>query len=137
MRLSSLAAVLTLLALPAAHAADCSRADTQMELDACAAAAFKADDATLNQLYARIEARLGGDADKRKALVAAQRAWVAYRDAACKFAASGVEGGSIHPMIVTDCEDRLTKRRIQDFQAYLSCQEGDTACPVPQARADG
>ncbi len=124
---------MVLLAMPAARAADCGNAGTQADLDACAATAFKADDATLNQLYKQIKTRLGDDAAKQKALATAQRAWIAYRDAECGFAASGVEGGSIYPMVVTDCQDELTKHRIQDFKAYLSCQEGDTSCPVPSA----
>jgi uncharacterized protein YecT (DUF1311 family) len=126
-------AAMVLIVMPAARAADCGNASTQMDMDVCAETAFKADDATLNQLYKQIKTRLGDAASQQKQLVAAQRAWVAFRDAECNFVASGVEGGSIYPMIVTDCRDELTKHRIQDFKTYLSCQEGDTSCPVPSA----
>lgn len=133
MKTACLIAAMALLVIPAAHAADCGNASTQMDLNACAAAAFKADDAVLNQLYRQIKARLSGNGTAQKQLLAAQRAWIAYRDAECSFAASGVEGGSAYPMVVTGCRDELTKRRIKDFKTYLSCQEGDLSCPVPSA----
>jgi uncharacterized protein YecT (DUF1311 family) len=133
MKKACLIAAMALLVTSPAHAGDCADATTQTEMDICADQAFKAYDATLNQLYRQIQARLNGDASAQKQLVTAQRAWVAFRNAECDFAASATEGGSIHPMIVSDCQDALTKRRIADFKAYLSCQEGDTTCPVPRA----
>jgi uncharacterized protein YecT (DUF1311 family) len=75
--------------------------------------------------------RLAADAEKTKLFVAAERAWVPFRDAACNFAASGVSGGTIYPTIYAECLERLTKARIANFKAYLACEEGDLSCPVP------
>jgi uncharacterized protein YecT (DUF1311 family) len=85
----------------------------------------------LNALYQKIKERLAADAETTRLFVAAERAWVPFRDAECNFAASGVSGGTIYPTIYAECLERLTKARIADFKAYLACEEGDLACPVP------
>lgn len=123
---------MALLATSSARASDCASATTQTDMNICADQALNADAATLNQLYRQIQARLNGDAPAQKQLVVAQRSWVVFRNAECDFAASATDGGSIHPMIISDCRDTLTKQRITNFKSYLSCQEGDTSCPVPQ-----
>ncbi|ADH89201.1 protein of unknown function DUF1311 [Ancylobacter novellus DSM 506] len=116
-----------------ALAQDCAD-PTQMGLDQCAGAAFKKSDARLNQVYGQIAARLSGDAATKAKLVAAQRAWIAFRDAECAFRAAGVEGGSIHSMTVTLCRKDVTDRRVTELEPLLNCEEGDTSCPVPAAQ---
>lgn len=96
-------------------------------------AELKQADKKLNAEYKKIEARLQDDPDTKKLLVEAQRKWIAFRDAECKFQASGVEGGSVYPDILAACEAGLTEARVQDFDRYLSCEEGDLSCPVPAA----
>ena len=66
-----------------------------------------------------------------RALVAAQKAWLVFRDVQCEFEASGSVGGSVHPMIVAQCRAKLTKARTATLREMLSCQEGDLGCPVP------
>jgi uncharacterized protein YecT (DUF1311 family) len=44
-------------------------------------------------------------------LLKAQRAWLAYRDAACEVQASPYEGGSIQPLIWFSCLSELTAER--------------------------
>jgi len=105
-----------------------------MGLNECAGKALSKSDAELNRIYGQIVARLGNDAATKGKLVAAQRAWIAFRDADCTFRAASVEGGSIHPMVVTLCRKDVTDQRIQTLKPLLSCQEGDTSCPVPAAR---
>ncbi len=122
---------LALAAVPAAAAADCPDATTQMELNQCAGAAAAAADAQLNAAYKEIRARLKGDAETTNLLVAAQRAWVAYRDAECSFEASGSTGGSIYPMVYALCVETVTNARVADFRQYLACEEGDLSCPLP------
>jgi uncharacterized protein YecT (DUF1311 family) len=97
-------------------------------------AAFKAADAELNELYKEIERRLKDDQDTARVLVSAQSAWIAFRDAECKFAASGVQGGSAYPTIYSNCLAELTQSRVNDFKRFLKCQEGDLSCPVPPAK---
>jgi uncharacterized protein YecT (DUF1311 family) len=114
-----------------ARAEDCSKAVDQTTMNECAGKTAKKADTELNTLYKQIGQRLKDNADAMKLLVAAQRDWVAFRDAECKFASSGVSGGSIYPMIYSGCAERVTKARIVDLSAYLKCQEGDMSCPVP------
>jgi len=103
----------------------------QTEMNVCAGEAFQQADAALNALYQEIKQRLAGDAETTTLFVAAQRAWLPFRDAECKFAAAGVTGGSIYPTIYASCLERLTIARVADFKIYLACEEGDLSCPVP------
>jgi uncharacterized protein YecT (DUF1311 family) len=114
-----------------AFAADCDNATDQATMNQCAAQQNAAADKELNALYQQITTRLKAEPERKKLLVGAQRAWVAFRDAECKFSASGVEGGSVYPLIYSSCTTDLTKARVQTFKNYLKCQEGDLSCPVP------
>src|SRR5476651_1705574 len=77
-------ACVTLPAASMARAAECAD-QTQNGLNACADAAYRKADAALNVAYKDIIARLKGDAATTKLLVAAQKAWIGYRDAECDF----------------------------------------------------
>ena len=114
-----------------ARADDCGKAPDQASMNECAAKSYKRADAELNALYEQIVGRLSDRATTRASLTAAQRAWIAFRDAECAFVGSGVAGGSIQPMIVASCLEDLTHRRIKDFKTYLNCEEGDLSCPLP------
>lgn len=134
MRHILLTAMLAALMLPAAHADDCmDNAEDQAAMSQCAAQAYQASDAELNALFHEIRQRLGDDADARRLLRDAERAWGAFRDAECMFAASAAAGGSAYPMVYDLCLDDLTQKRIADFRQYLDCEEGDMSCPVPAA----
>ena len=50
-------------------------------------------------------------AAKRRALIAAQRAWVARRDPFCREAADQYSGGTIMPVIDESCRVEVTIRR--------------------------
>jgi uncharacterized protein YecT (DUF1311 family) len=100
-------------------------------LNECYGNAYKEAAAELNVLYRQITARLKDDKATTELLVAAQRAWVAFRDAECAFCASGVSGGTAHGMILAICLDKLTGKPIDDFKDCLKCQEGALDCPIP------
>lgn len=126
---ATLALLLSLTAQAAAQ--DCDTAADQTTMNLCAGEAYRAADAELNARYREIMERLLDDEAARGLLVEAQRAWLAYRDAECALAASGVEGGSIYPMILVTCLTDLTAARSADLAGYLACGEGDLSCPVP------
>ncbi|SDP29710.1 Uncharacterized conserved protein YecT, DUF1311 family [Pseudomonas arsenicoxydans] len=128
-----LLALTPLLLSSIVHAADCDNATDQSTMNQCAAQQNKAADKELNALYQQITNRLKSTPDSKKLLVGAQRSWVAFRDAECKFSSAGVEGGSAYPLIYSNCVTELTKARVQTFKNYLKCQEGDLSCPVPGA----
>ncbi|UCI09716.1 lysozyme inhibitor LprI family protein [Mesorhizobium sp. B1-1-8] len=112
-----------------------SNAKDQASMDQCADAAFKKSDKQLNELYKQIEARLKDDADTKKLLIQAQRDWAKFRDAECDFQTAGAAGGSMMPMLVAQCMGGLTQSRVEAFEGYLNCKEGDMSCPIPAAAA--
>jgi uncharacterized protein YecT (DUF1311 family) len=76
----------------------------------------------------QIQQRLGNDAGAKQRLVAAQRVWVAFRDAECRFAAFDSESGreySAFPLAYNECLENLTTKRIGDFKSYLTCGDKD------------
>lgn len=131
MRLALAALAAILLAPATASAQDCQNATDQATMNQCAGKAFEDADKQLNADFKEIEKRLADDADTKKLLVAAQRAWIAFRDAECTFQTSMAAGGTIHPMLVANCKAALTNGRVAQLKTYLSCEEGDMSCPVP------
>lgn len=121
----------TFLLAQAAHAEDCANATTQAAMNSCAASAFTKADAALNATYAQVTSRLAHAPDTKRSLVAAQRAWLAFRDAECTFETASTVDGSIHPMLVSICRTGLTQAREKSFRAMLHCAEGDLSCPIP------
>ena len=120
---------------PPAMSQECDRNDqSQTGMDMCADADFKTSDAKLNADYTEIMKRLSDDPDSRKLLQESQRAWIAFRDAECKFSSSGVDGASVYPMVYALCLQGLTDERIVQLGSYLKCEEGDMSCPVPSAQ---
>ena len=98
-----------LLSAPAL-ADDCANASTQMEMNTCAAAQFQTADKKLNETYQNALKR--AEPPQRDLLKKAQIAWIALRDADCALVSSGTEGGSIQPMIASQCmTDKTNAKR--------------------------
>ena len=115
----------------AVQARECGDQTSQAAMSECAGQAYRKSDAALNAAYREIVARLADDEAGRGRLQAAQRAWLAFRDAECAFATADSAGGSIQPYLQATCLDALTKARLTQLRAYLACEEGDLSCPVP------
>jgi uncharacterized protein YecT (DUF1311 family) len=119
-------AILIALSLPAAaQQVDCANAITQLDLNTCAARDWEEADARLNEVYAETVAILqeadanypiSGDSEEDR-LRAAQRAWIAYRDANCDSAGYPMRGGSAEPLLTYGCLRRMTEERITELQA--------------------
>lgn len=103
---------------PTAEASACNDPQTQVELNDCAASQAKAADEKLNQAYQQIRSELKGS-DRDDLLIDAQLAWIEFRDKNCMFARSKYEGGSIEPLIYSDCIERVTQQRTEELQTYL------------------
>jgi uncharacterized protein YecT (DUF1311 family) len=93
----------------------CENAKTQLEINECMAAAYKAADAELNSLYVSLQGKPGAVTSEK--LRAAQRAWIKYRDANCDAEAELYEGGSIRPAMYSGCLERVTRARIAELHA--------------------
>ncbi len=112
------------------HANKCDEATTQTDMNACAGMAFKRADAELNTAYAVYRKRLS---EPQKAeFKEVQLAWIKFRDASCKFESSGVEGGSVYPLIHADCMAIKTRARLGEINVLAACKEGDLSCPAPK-----
>jgi len=104
----------------------CNRNDmSQQAMTTCADFDYAVADQKLNKLYGELtKVTEPGDEKDVALLRKAQRAWIAFRDAECDYAASASEGGSIYPMLVLECLTRLTEARIKQLQNDLACDGG-------------
>ena len=107
---------------------NCDNPMAQIEMNACAAIDFEVADAELNAEYRRsieqarladredIEPLPGDDRPGNEAtLREAQRAWVAFRDAQCRFEGYEARGGSMEPMLYDGCRATLTRARTRQL----------------------
>lgn len=125
--------ILTVMTLASAAAwADCKNPSTQSDMNECAGAEYRAADAELNKVYKQLMAT--GDEPFRKRLQAAQRAWLAFRDAHLAATYPPEEGtsrgyGSARPMCTPLLLKDLTVERTRQLKAYLERIEGDVCSP--------
>ncbi len=107
--------------------ADCKDPQTQSEMTQCAAREFQQADVALNAQWRATLLKMqdydrGIDRsyDKRPsysaALITAQRAWIAFRDAHCTVDGMLFRGGSAEPMLVYGCKATLTKARTKQLR---------------------
>lgn len=87
----------------------CASAQTQGDLDVCWDKQATAADKELNATYAQVIAGLKKLGVDPKALTPVQLAWISTRDKTCAFEESLYDGGSIQPMIGSECVDRMTR----------------------------
>ena len=106
----------------------CPNAKSQLDLNDCYGNLYQSADAQLNATYNNIvgfmkknlllaqhennAALITHNETSLNKLLAAQRAWLAYRDANCDSVKFQYEGGSIQPMIWSQCMAEATKQRI-------------------------
>jgi uncharacterized protein YecT (DUF1311 family) len=128
MRPHVLALPLLLFAFPASgQEVDCNNAMAQQDMNFCAEQDFGAADSELNavwmearQVAKELDAELSEElkgADK--ALLAAQRAWIGYRDGQCELAGFEARGGSMEPMLVAGCKATLTRARTKELKGFI------------------
>ncbi len=107
---------------------DCNNAQTQADMNQCAAEDYRKADAAMNAQWAETRAAMiawdkaspsSDDNGAAKRLLASQRAWLAYRDTACDVEGYSVEGGSMQPLIISSCLAELTKRRTEELRSLV------------------
>ena len=81
----------------------------------CAGAELKIQDARLNAAYRKVMASL--NARQKAKLQAAQRAWVAFRDAECA-SYEDEDWGTISRINASACVLHMTVQRTMDLEAY-------------------
>jgi len=111
-----------------AFALECKSPKTQLELTQCASADLDRETSKINKTYNALRAKL--NSQQQQQLKDVQLAWIKFKDVACKFNASGVEGGSAYSMVLSNCLAEETRRRSKALEYLAYCQEGDLSCPA-------
>ncbi|BAY17572.1 hypothetical protein NIES21_34120 [Anabaenopsis circularis NIES-21] len=96
---------------------NCNDPQTQSEMNICSQLSYQNADKKLNQVYKQLLPKLSKT--RQQKLIAAQLAWIKFRDASCEFERSAYEGGSIAPNIYAGCLEEATKQRTQQLREYL------------------
>jgi uncharacterized protein YecT (DUF1311 family) len=112
---------------------------SQRQMDDCAVFQYKEADAHLTKVYQKAvqymtddlaRAQKQGDQKQIKyeettiaSLREAERTWISYRDIQCKAATQQYEGGSMAPMIYSQCLATLTEHRTADLKSIY--EDGD------------
>nr|MDZ8059385.1 lysozyme inhibitor LprI family protein [Nostoc sp. EkiNYC01] len=96
---------------------NCNNAQTQTQINECSRLSYQNADKKLNAAYQQLLPKL--DRTRKQKLIAAQQAWIKFRDTTCEFEKSEYEGGSIAPTIYFGCLENTTKERTQQLQEYL------------------
>lgn len=103
---------------------DCGQADTQLDMNQCAAENYTISDKALNQLYQSVRQDLS---DTTKAqLTTAEERWIVFRDAQCAFESGRFEGGSMAPFIQATCMEQITDNRIAELQQSIKAETSFT-----------
>ena len=110
---------------------DCKNQITQLDMNICAHLDFETADKELNAVWKEARAAAKEMDEKydtnmqgaEAALLAAQRGWIAYRDGHCELAGWEAHGGSMEPMLVSGCLERLTRERTKQLREFISGEE--------------
>lgn len=84
----------------------------------CGDAEIEFQDARLNKAYKADMADLADSPEVKAALLKAQRAWIAFRDADCA-TVWALSGGTIRPIYMQNCYLQHTARRAQALEDLL------------------
>jgi uncharacterized protein YecT (DUF1311 family) len=111
-----------------ALALDCQNPRTQTDMNQCAYADLDRETKKINKTYNDYRAKL--NPTQKQQLKEMQLAWIKFKDLACQFEASGVEGGSAHSMVLAGCLTEKTRQHNKELEVLGNCQEGDLSCPA-------
>lgn len=108
-----------------AAAVNCKKALSTGEIEECVALEQGKAELKLNKTYQRVLKLVGevsaedGEAPgAKKSLVAAQRAWVKFRDADCEATYTFHQGGQIRGVMYLSCMQRHAENRVKDLETY-------------------
>lgn len=97
--------------------ADCGNAKTTAAMRSCENGRYQKADKNLNAIYTELASRL--DSTGRQKLVAAQTAWIRFRDANTDFQADIARGGTISPLVKITALADMTETRIAELKQIL------------------
>lgn len=97
---------------------DCNNPRGTPEINYCAEESYKAADRRLNQVYQQLTSKVSGE--EKRQLIAAQRAWIGFRDRNCIFENYNSQNGTGYLAYFNECLERMTKQRTADLERYIS-----------------
>ncbi len=106
-------------------AVKCNHDGNQAELNACAYEDYQAADKKLNETWKKLITKFKAEKTATAKLKAAQKAWIAFRDAemdamfACEDGNVQVCWGSMYPMLLNGELQTMTEVRTAQLQKYL------------------
>ena len=109
----------------AADVIECNEVGTQTEMNVCAADDFAKADKELNEVYSALLEERAKDQLFVAKMRAAQRAWIAFRDAeleaifACEDSNPRYCWGSMYPMSYLSAKAELTRERTEALHKHL------------------
>ena len=116
-----------LLLLLAQQGVDCAEPMTQRDMNYCAGVEWEEADEALNVQWNQTAARMRQlddvtrEDDDRPGyfaqLLAAQRAWLSFRDNHCASEGYNARGGSLEPLLIATCKTGLTRTRTDQLRA--------------------
>ena len=121
-----------LCAQQAATPNPCNEAPSQLQMDRCADYKFKLADARLKRVYEKLMQLMISHEDAPEseyhkktiqALKGSEATWLSYRDIQCKAAGQLYEGGSMAPMIYSQCLETITTQRVEALKSIY--EEGE------------
>ena len=107
-----------------------ARDSSNAHMMACTSVAQIYADARLNSLYQAWTGALKhpkpdeakDDAEILKRLIAAERAWIAFKDADCDLQSTSALGGTAEPVVFGDCRYAMTKARAEALERDRSAR---------------
>ena len=107
-----------LLCLPSLALADCRDAQTQSEMNSCAAKGLAAETKEINAVYVNLMRTL--DKQKQARLREVQLQWIKFKDLNCQFdSGMGLTAYfTMQPLLEDTCKEQLTRARIKDLKAW-------------------
>jgi uncharacterized protein YecT (DUF1311 family) len=98
-------------------AIDCQNAMTTYDMKYCAKQELEIADKKLNEVYNELIKK--ADAIEKSKLIAAQRAWIKFRDAEAEYASDYARGGTAEGLFYLSSLTKRTQKRIAELEAYL------------------
>jgi uncharacterized protein YecT (DUF1311 family) len=122
--------VIAAIVLAAAAATPCGTTQTQRDLDVCWGGRAMQADSQLRTTYATVLSEMRRLRLGTKSLTGTQAAWDTARTTTCDFEESLYEGGSIAPMMNSQCVDRMTRARSDRLRAIFRTLVANRSAPA-------
>jgi len=123
--------VLLVWPLLSAQAQDCDHSPDQRAWNICTANQAEISDQRLRRLLAEVSSN--ADSGRRVQLARVQQRWTVFRDSECEWQTDAFAGGTIQPVVYSQCVIALTEERIAHLKLQL-CEGGGMRGPCDASR---